>query len=60
MNLFCLKYKMGNCLYLYNNDNYIKELAINDNTNKFNAFTSSLRKQIYSFWSYVFTLYLTK
>ena len=50
---------MGNCLYLYNNDNYIKELAINDNTNKFNAFTSSLRKQIYSFCIGLFVLFLS-
>ena len=50
---------MGNCLYLYNNDNYIKELAITDNTNKFNAFTSSLRKQIYSFCIGLFVLFLS-
>lgn len=40
---------MGNCFYLYNNDNYIKDLAINDNTNKFKQFTSCLTKQIYTF-----------
>lgn len=40
---------MGNCFYLYNNDNYIKDLAINDNTNKFNQFTNTLRKQMISF-----------
>lgn len=50
---------MGNCIYLYNNDNYIKDLAINDNTNKFKQFTSSLTKQIYTFSIGLFILFLS-
>ena len=50
---------MGNCFYLYNNDNYIKDLAINDNTNKFKQFTSSLTKQIYTFSIGLLILFLS-
>lgn len=49
---------MGNCLYLYNGENYIKNLAKNDNSKNFQHFYEQTSKKLKGNFAIIFVLLL--